>query len=90
MAAVLSFDIEANGYGAILATPGEPSDAMKSLMQRMATMTQKPLASFSHEPAILPQTIVEIAPTEPAAEAPAGMVQIPGGAFDFRVAGHGD
>ena len=27
--AVLSFDIEANGYGAILATPGEPSAAMK-------------------------------------------------------------
>ena len=26
-AAVLSFAIEANGYGAILATPGEPGDA---------------------------------------------------------------
>ena len=37
--AVLSFTIEANGYGAILATPGEPSDAIKALMQRMATMT---------------------------------------------------
>ena len=29
--AVLSFDVEANGYGAILATPGEPSGAIKSI-----------------------------------------------------------
>src|ERR1039457_1209306 len=41
--AVLSFAIEANGYGAILATPGEPSAAMTNLMQRMASMTAKPL-----------------------------------------------
>ncbi len=59
--AVLSFDLEANGYGAILATPGEPSDALETLMQRMAAMTGKPLASYAHEPAILPQSIVEIA-----------------------------
>ena len=58
---MLSFDLEANGYGAILATPGEPSDAIKTLMQRMAAMTGKPLASYSHEPAILPQSMVEIA-----------------------------
>jgi gamma-glutamyl hercynylcysteine S-oxide synthase len=87
MTEVLSFDIEPNGYGAILAVPGEPSDAMKSLMQRMATMTRKPLEAFAHEPAILPQRLVEIAPTKPAAQAPAGMVLIPGGAFDFRVEG---
>jgi formylglycine-generating enzyme required for sulfatase activity len=85
--AVLSFDLEANGYGAILATPGEPSEAIKKLMQRMVAMTEKPLASFSHESAILPQSIVEIAPTTPAADAPAGMVKIPGGAFVFKVRG---
>jgi formylglycine-generating enzyme required for sulfatase activity len=85
--AVLSFDLEANGYGAILATPGEPSDAIKTLMQRMAAMTKEPLASYSHEPTILPQSIVEIAATTPAAEAPAGMVKIPGGEFTFRVKG---
>ena len=44
--AVLSFDMEANGYGAILATPGEPSEAMKTLMQRMAAMTKDPLAQL--------------------------------------------
>ena len=85
--AVLSFSIEANGYGAILATPGEPSAAMKELMQRMAAMTSKPLTAFTHEPVILGQHIVDIPPTKPAAEAPAGMVRILGGAFDFRVEG---
>ena len=46
---VLSFAIEANGYGAILATPGEPSEAITILMEQMAAMTAKPLESFSHE-----------------------------------------
>ncbi len=85
--AVLSFDMEASGYGAILATPGEPSAEIKSLMQRMAAMTAKPLTAFAHEPAILEQHIVDIAPTKPAAEAPTGMVRIPGGAFNFKVDG---
>jgi formylglycine-generating enzyme required for sulfatase activity len=84
---VLSFNIEANGYGAILATPGEPSDAIKSLMRRMAEVTAKPLASFSHEPVVLQQRLVEIATTKPASEAPEGMVKIPGGSFIFRVRG---
>src|SRR5581483_5198990 len=83
--AILSFDLEANGYGAILATPGEPRAQIKALMQRMAEITAKPLVSFSHQPAILPQQIVAIEPTRPAAEAPGGMIRIPGGAFDFRV-----
>ncbi len=48
--AVLSFDLEANGYGAILATPGEPSEAIKTLMRRMAAMTTKLLTAWSHEP----------------------------------------
>ena len=85
--AVLSFSMEANGYGSILATPGEPSLAMTNLMQRMAAMTAKPLTAFSHEPVILQQHMVDIAPTKPAAEAPAGMVRIPGGTFYFKVDG---
>jgi gamma-glutamyl hercynylcysteine S-oxide synthase len=85
--AVLSFNVEASGYGAILATPGEPGGAMKTLIERMAAMTAKPLAAYSHDPAILPQKMVEIAPTKPASEAPAGMIRIPGGAFVFKVTG---
>jgi formylglycine-generating enzyme required for sulfatase activity len=84
---VLSFAIEANGYGAILASPVDPSPAIKALMQRMAAMTQKPLASYPHDPLSLDQQLVEIAPTKPAAEAPEGMVRIPGGTFDFKVQG---
>jgi formylglycine-generating enzyme required for sulfatase activity len=85
--AVLSFDLEASGYGAILATPGDPSDAMKALMQKMAAMTAKPLAAYAREHAILAQKLVEIAPTKAVTEAPAGMIRIPGGAFDFKVTG---
>ncbi len=36
---------------------------------------------------LLPQQIVDIAPTAPATEAPAGMVRIPGGDFVFQVRG---
>ncbi len=85
--ALLAFDLEPGGYGAVLATPGEPSEAIKSLMQRMATLTAKPLADFSTEHPVLKQSLVEIAPTAPVAEAPAGMIKIPGGSFDFRVQG---
>jgi formylglycine-generating enzyme required for sulfatase activity len=84
---VLSFDIEANGYGAVLATPNEPSDAIKTLMRRMADMTKAPLQAFSHEPTVLKQNLVDIPPTTPAAEVPAGMIRIPGGAFVFTVQG---
>jgi len=51
--AVLSFDIEAQGYGAILATPGEPRRRNQDPDERMAAMTRKPLPDFSHQPAIL-------------------------------------
>ncbi len=83
----LSFPIEAHGYGAILATRTEPSDEFQSLLYRMKPMTLKPLASYPHEPVILQQSLVEIARTQPVAEAPTGMVRIPGGAFDFKVHG---
>jgi len=84
---VLSFDLEANSYGAILATSGEPSEAIKTLMQRMAALSAKPLSAYSHEPVVLPQTIVPIAATKPADEPPAGMVRIPGSPFVFKVDG---
>jgi iron(II)-dependent oxidoreductase len=84
---VLSFNIEANGYGAVLATSSEPSAAIKTLMQRMSAITAKPLASFSHEPVILQQHLVDTAATKPAAEARDGMVKVPGDSFVFRVRG---
>jgi gamma-glutamyl hercynylcysteine S-oxide synthase len=84
---VLSFTMESNGYGAILATPGEPSAPMKDLMQRMAAMTAKPLTDWPNEPEVLKQKVVEIAPAEAAANPPDGMVKIPSGSFVFKVRG---
>ena len=85
--ATLSFNIEAHGFGAVLVTPGHPDEKIEMLMQRMAKMTAEPLAKFSHEWIVLPQQMVEIEPTKPAADAPEGMVRIPGGTFDFEVRG---
>jgi iron(II)-dependent oxidoreductase len=85
--AVLSFPLEAHGYGAILATPGQPSAPMLQLMSRMAQLTKTPLTDLSHQPVVLRQALVEIPPTKPAADAPDGMVRIPGGAFVFKVRG---
>ena len=83
----LSFSLEAEGYGAILATSAEPDAGIRELMQRMAKMTAEPLSHFSHQWTVLPQEMVETPPTELAANAPEGMIRIPGGPFDFRVRG---
>ena len=85
--AVLSFPLEAHGYGAILAVKGEPSAAMQELMNKMKAMTVQPLSSFSHEWKSLPQQVVAIAPTASATAQPEGMVKIPGGSFLFKVQG---
>jgi formylglycine-generating enzyme required for sulfatase activity len=83
----LNFALEGQGYGAILATPGPPSPAIVELMRHMAEISQRPLASYSHEWSVLPQTMVEIPPTAPSAGTPPGMVRIPGGRFLFKVQG---
>ena len=86
--AVLSFDLEAHGYGAILATPGEPKRQNQSAAaphgrddeeaagktSRMSGRCCRSRSSPLHRP-------------KPATEAPAGMVRIPGGEFVFRVRG---
>jgi formylglycine-generating enzyme required for sulfatase activity len=85
--AVLSFAIEAHGFGMVLATPGEPDAAIRQLMSRMKAMSAASLSSFSHEWKMLPQEQVAIAATKPASSAPEGMVKIPGGNYVFRVQG---
>ncbi len=84
---VLSFPIEAKGYGAILATKAEPDVTVPSLLSKMKQMTSTSLASYSHDWKALPQQIVPIKATEAAASAPAGMVKIPAGSFLFEVSG---
>jgi gamma-glutamyl hercynylcysteine S-oxide synthase len=84
---LLSFALEAYGFGAILATPQDPGSAVVDLMRRMAELSRRPLADYSHQWAALPQTMVEISATKPAREAPPGMVRIPGTRFLFQVQG---
>ncbi len=48
--------IEAHGYGALLATPTAPDAGIQTLMSKMKDLTAKPLASYSHEWKVLPQT----------------------------------
>jgi formylglycine-generating enzyme required for sulfatase activity len=84
---VLSFSIEAHGFGAVLATDGEPDAAMRQLMARMKSMTATPLSSYANEWKQMPQQLVEIAPTAPAVNAPKDMILIHGGDFLFKVKG---
>jgi formylglycine-generating enzyme required for sulfatase activity len=85
--AVLSFPIEAHGYGALLATRSSPDAGIQSLMAKMREMTATPLASYSHEWKTLQQQVVPIAATRPAEAPPADMIKIPAGDFNFRVQG---
>ncbi|MGA8185296.1 MAG: SUMF1/EgtB/PvdO family nonheme iron enzyme [Terriglobia bacterium] len=84
--ATLSFSMEAQGYGAILATKALTASEQE-LLSNMHQMAERPLSSYSNAWHFLPQHIVPIAATQPAAGAPPGMVHIPGGKFDFRVSG---
>jgi len=86
---VLSFDMEAHGFGAILETT-EVSDPLRTLLTSMHRLAERPLASYSHEWHFLSQHIVENPPTDKVRHgdpAPEGMVLIPGGDFDLRVSG---
>ncbi|MGA7295473.1 MAG: SUMF1/EgtB/PvdO family nonheme iron enzyme [Terriglobales bacterium] len=83
---VLSFDLEADGYGAILETTA-PDPTLNDLLATMHALAQKPLASFSREWTTLPQHVVEIPETAPAGAAPEKMVRVPEGDFVFRVNG---
>jgi len=84
---VLSFEIEAHGFGAILATNSEPDDKLQKLMVEMKQLTGKPLSSFSNEWKVVNQQIVPIASTREASEAPPGMIKIPEADFLFKIAG---
>jgi gamma-glutamyl hercynylcysteine S-oxide synthase len=84
--ATLSFDIEANGYGAILKTAElKPSD--RNVLGARKTLSERPLSSFSSEWKMLPQSLVKIPATVPPHGSPEGMVRIPEGDFVFRVNG---
>ena len=86
--AFLSFDMEARGFGAVLSVAaGTQVEGLEDFIALTAQANAKPLSAYSGAWKALPQQIVDIAPTAPAANAPEGMVSIPGGEFVFAVGG---
>jgi iron(II)-dependent oxidoreductase len=84
---VLSFDIEAHGFGALLATSAEPDAAMQLMMTRMKGMTASPLSSYSAEWKTLPQQLVTIPAAKLVAGTSAGMIRVPAADYLFKVRG---
>jgi iron(II)-dependent oxidoreductase len=85
--AVLSFSMEAHGYGAVLVLRSAPGSDVTDLLGKMKAMSARPLASYSDEWKPLAQTLVDIKPTAVAATTPEGMMKIPGGDFHFKIEG---
>jgi hypothetical protein len=86
--AVITLTLETRGYGAVLAVEsGAQVDGLPSFLARMKELNKVSLQSLSNTWQAIPQQIVPIAPTKPVATAPAGMVMIPAGEFDFKVTG---
>jgi len=84
--AVLSFELEQRGYGAVLQQDAS-LPAPQEVLDTMKALSAKPLSSYSHEWQTLPQQLVAIAPTRPPKQDPEGMVKIPAADFIFRVNG---
>jgi len=86
--ATLKFSIEGLGFAAVLATQeNSPSPELQELLAFMKQRSARPLSSYSREWKFLPQTMVEIPPTEPPTETPPGMIRIPEADYDFEVSG---
>ncbi len=84
---VLSFDLEAHGYGAVLSTQNALDATVQSLMAKMKELTGQSLASYPHEWSFLPQQIVPIAASRATSQSPEGMVGLPSADYVFRVHG---
>jgi iron(II)-dependent oxidoreductase len=86
--ATLAFPMEKRGFGAVVAIDaGARADGLESFLATMRELADKPLRGYPAAWTPLPQQLVEIAPTAPAAAAPDGMVAIPAGSFNFEVTG---
>jgi gamma-glutamyl hercynylcysteine S-oxide synthase len=83
---VLHFDLEEDGYGAVLETTA-PDRSLDTVLTTMRALSEKPLRGFSHEWVSLHQQLVNIPETAPVAETPPHMVRIPEADFIFHVNG---
>ena len=83
--AVLSFPIEAHGYGAVVTSASADLD---QFLAEMKALAKTPLSSFSPQRRVLPQQLVEIAPApRKVIHRAGGHDSVPGGAFRFRISG---
>ena len=85
----LRFDLEADGYGAVLATTAPLSEEETALLSGLHERARRPLSSFSNVWQTLPQN-AEVMPGTAALPQPADgreMVTIPEGDVRFRVHG---
>ena len=86
--ATLSFGMEPEGFGAILAADSQTlPQPVQQLMTDMHAAAAKQLDSYSDDWQALPQQMIPIAPATASADARKDMVRIPGGTFRFRVHG---
>lgn len=84
--ATLSFDIEGEGFGALVAT-ASPDAALETLMREMKRLNSVRLDSFLKQWTILPQKMTEVRVTKAVSAAPEGMVKVPATRFEFEVDG---
>ena len=86
--AVLSFPMEAHGYGALLVVDaGASVPGLDTYLARIHALTQAPLVTYSHEWHFLPQQVLHIPRTLVPTTTPLNMVKIPAGEFTFKVTG---
>ena len=83
---VLAFDIESNGFGAILEETA-PDPKLDKLLPAVRALSEHSLSQFSHEWHSLPQQLVPVEKTKRVSVAPDGMVKIPEADYVFRVNG---
>jgi len=86
--AIINLDLEARGYGAVLAiSHEEDSEKLMNFLKQMQKMSQRPLQEYSNAWKAIPQVMVAIEATKPLGALPGEMIAIPGGDFDFHVSG---
>ena len=86
--AVVAFPMEGAGFGSVIAVaPGVAVEGLDAFLGGMGKLATTRLDSLSSQWRSLPQSMVDIESTRPAATAPDGMIAIPAATFDFVVGG---
>jgi formylglycine-generating enzyme required for sulfatase activity len=85
--ATLSFELEARGYGAVLAAAAPLQQPVKELLTTMQQRCHIKLGALSTQWKEMSQRMVEIPGTVFPASAPEGMILIPAGKFAFESSG---